>query len=294
MSLSVVIDEIRKAAGSVVSEIIVVDDGSVDQTADVAKAHGATVVKRSQNGGYGRAIKAGISSASSEYVIIMDADGQHDPRDIQTLFSYRSTADLVIGERRSQNRSGLWRFLGKFFLRKLAEYLSGQKIPDLNSGMKLFKKAQFIGYAVLLPNGMSFSDATTLLYLHRELRVVFVPINVRPRKGGKSVINFNTGLETVISVLNMIMLFNPLKIFLRASIIFLFLGFGWAIPFLWMGRGLTVTSLLLILLGVLTFFFGMVAEQISQIRKQMILTQETELNLDSDESRFKAKNILGL
>jgi len=272
--IGAVIDEIRNIAGSVVSEIVVVDDGSKDRTAEIAERHGAKVVRRGRNGGYGAAIKAGSTNASSEYVITVDADGQHEPRDILALFGHRQSADLIVGARRVHGGSGLWRVPGKWLLRRLAEYLSGQVIPDLNSGMKLVRRAQFLRYAPFFPDGMSFSDTVTLLYLSHGLRVVFIPINVRARAGGKSTISFHTGLETFLSILNTIMLFNPIRIFLPVSLGFTLLGIGWAIPFLLMGHGLSVAALLLILTGVLTFFFGMTAEQISQIRKQMMPVQE--------------------
>jgi glycosyltransferase involved in cell wall biosynthesis len=265
-----VLQEVRTKTGSLVSEVIVVDDGSVDQTATVATNHGAKVVRLKRNCGYGAAIKAGIANASSDYIVTFDGDGQHDPGDIIKLYQRRNDADLIIGQRSSLIHLGIWRMPGRWLLKTIAEYLSGQKIPDLNSGMKQGRKEDLVRFAALCPDGMSFSDVLALIYISAHRRVGFVPINIRTRKSGKSAIRFSTGFETVLSILNIMMLFDPLRIFLPVATAFFSLGVLWGIPFALLGRGLSVGALLLILVGVLTFFFGMVSEQLAQVRKQLI------------------------
>ena len=268
--IGAVIDEIRSTAGSVVSEILIVDDGSSDRTAEVAERHGARVIRFARNHGYGAAIKAGIVHASSEFVITMDGDGQHEPKDIITLYNKRSDSDVVIGSRDSMTRSGLWRVPGKWLLTRIAEFLSKQRIPDLNSGMKLARKEDLQRYVRLCPDGMSFSDTLTLIYISRRHVVDFFPISVRKRRGGTSTISLSTGFETILSIINVIMLFNPIRIFLPVALVFFTLGLIIGIPIAWMGRGLSVGALLFMIVGVLTFFFGILAEQIAQIRKHML------------------------
>jgi glycosyltransferase involved in cell wall biosynthesis len=265
-----VIDEIRSKAGSIVDEILVVDDGSADRTSDVAMMHNARVIRLNSNRGYGRAIKVGYEKANSELVITVDADGQHDPFDIINLFNHFSDTDLIIGNRESILSSGMTRGVGKWLIKTIAEYLSHETIPDLNSGMKLGKTEELKRYVPICPDGMSFSDSLTLTYLSQHKTIKFFPINIRKRESGTSTINVTTAFETILSVLNVIMLFHPGRIFIPISMVFLVLGGLWAIPFALAGRGLSVGALLLILVGILIFFFGMIAEQISQIRKYLI------------------------
>ena len=268
--IGAVIDEIKSTAGAIITEILIVDDGSSDRTAAVAESHGAKVIRFARNHGYGAAIKAGIENASSEYVVTIDGDGQHEPRDIIALYKKRADADLVVGSRSSMTRSGLWRVPGKWALTVIAEFLSKQKIPDLNSGMKLARKDDLQRYVRLCPDGMSFSDILTLVYLSRGHLVNFVPINPRKRKGGRSTIGISTGFETILSIINIIMLFNPIRIFLPLALAFFTIGLAIGVPIALMGRGLSVGALLFMIVGVLTFFFGILAEQIAQIRKHML------------------------
>jgi hypothetical protein len=265
-----VVDELHSVLGKRLNEVIVVDDGSEDTTAEVAHAHGATVYRLSKHVGYGKAIKVGIQKAKSQYIVTVDGDGQHDPRDIPKLYKVRGVADLVIGDRGSLASSGMWRGMGKLLLWRLAEYLTGQRIRDLNSGMKLGKTKDLRALSRLCPNGMSFSDTLTLVYLSEGASLEFVPIVVRNRTAGKSTIGLRTAFETAISIVNVVMLFGPTRIFLPISFFLVCVGILWATPIAISGRGLSVGGLLLILVGALTFFFGITAEQVSQLRKESI------------------------
>ena len=268
--IGVVVDEIREVGAALVSEVIVVDDGSTDDTAAVAERHGARVVRMPRNGGYGAAVKAGLAHAASDFVLTLDGDGQHDPRDIRPLYDERLHADLVIGARPLLQASGAWRGLGKWLLRTTAEYLSRQRIPDLNSGLRLGRRDELARHAQICPDGFPFCDALAIVYLSYGKRVSFLPVEVRGRSGGESTIGIGTAFETALSILDVIMLFNPARIFLPASAVFVVAGFVWALPYFFMGRGLSVGGLLLILVGVLTFFFGLIAQQIALIRKELI------------------------
>lgn len=284
-----VIDEIRNELGKTLDELVVVDDGSNDRTAEIAHAHGAIVYRIRKNAGYGRAIKVGIQRAKSEYAITVDADGQHDPLDVLKLYHLRESADLLVGDRGNLASSGLWRGLGKFALWKLAEYLTRQEIKDLNSGMKLGRTSDLKILSRLCPDGMSFSDTLTLIYMSKGTSVRFVPIRTRKRKSGKSTIGLHTATETALSIVNVIMLFNPVRIFFPISFSLVLLGLLWATPIALAGRGLSVGGLLLILVGVLTSFFGVSAEQVSQLRKEFIAGTEF-LTVDEWHSNLQNKN----
>jgi hypothetical protein len=156
---------------------------------------------------------------------------------------------------------------GKWFLGWLANYLARQRIPDLNSGMRLFRKDVVTKYLHLCPDGFSFSTTITLVFFNRGCSVKYVPIQVRKREG-KSSVSVATGFETLLLVLRIVTLLDPLRLFLPVCFFLLAFGVIWAIPYAIQGRGISVGALLLLMGGVTTFFFGLLADQISQLRKE--------------------------
>ena len=264
-----VIEELRPFAGER-AEIIVVNDGSTDRTAEVLEAYknqGIRVLQHVRNRGYGAALKTGIRAAEHEIVITLDSDGQHNPADLPSFFQAIDQCDMVAGARQSLIHSQLWRMPGKWFIGWLANTLTGRKIPDLNCGLRAFKKEVAQRYLHLCPDGFSISTTMTLALLSRGYAVDFVPVNVRERQGDeKSKVSVVTGLKTILLVLRLMTLFNPLRIFVPASALSILAGIVWGVPFLLDGSGLTIGSMLLILLGTLLFFFGLIADQISALR----------------------------
>ena len=251
-----------------VTEVIVVDDGSSDRTAAIAAEAGVRVVRHPNNRGYGASLKTAIREATGDYILTMDADGQHRMEDVAALCAAVQLPDApecVIGRREQLMHSPLWRMPGKWFLGRLAQTLIQRKIPDLNSGLRIVKREVALRYARICPNGFSFSTTITMALMSRGYGVAFVPIRVAKRVG-KSTVSAKTGFQTILLVIRLATLFNPLRIFLPLSALCILGGAAWAVPYLMDGRGLTVASLLGILTGVLLFALGLICDQVAQMR----------------------------
>lgn len=262
--------------------IILVDDGSSDQTREVLagfpKYESVTIIRHKVNRGYGGALKSGILSADTKYVITLDADGQHDILSIDKLVARQeqTDADLVIGARVKSGNSSPFRSMGKAVIRWISRILIPNQLADLNSGMKLFRTELAKKYLTLCPNTMAFSDVITLAFLVNSHLVVETPINVHPRVSGKSKININTAFDTLIEIINIVVLFNPLRIFLPLSLVLFIAGLGWGIRFIILGRGVSVGSLLALVSGGLCLLLGLLAEQLSKIRLSLIEKRSSE------------------
>jgi len=248
-----------------VQEIIVVDDGSTDETGRIAEAAGATVIRHHQNVGYGAALKTGIRAVKTEWVLTMDADGQHRADQILSLCNVADSNDMIVGQRIDRTKSPTWRMPGKWLLERLANYLTGYKIPDLNSGLRLIRNDVVKKYLHLCPSGFSFTTTISMALLDRGYNVCYVPIQIEKRVG-RSTVTLKTGLDTLILILRVACLFNPLKVFIPASLIIGAIGIFWGIPYALMGRGISVGSMLAIVTSTLFFALGLICDQISQLR----------------------------
>lgn len=248
------------------SEIIVINDGSSDGTPEILGQFDIKVISHSINKGYGASLKSGIKAATNENLIFMDSDGQHCVKDIPKLISAIDANDMVVGARTSASHRPIGRRPGKIILTWLAQILSGRKIPDLNSGLRAVKKSVLVKYLHLLPQGFSASTTMTLILMTRGYSVKFIPISTEKRIGKSTVKPIRDGFSTILTMLRLITLINPLKIFIPSSLLLILAGIIWSIPYFVIGKGLTVASLFLMLSGLLIFFMGMIADQISQMR----------------------------
>lgn len=272
-SLPLFLPELKDYCGQKHWDIIVVNDGSTDATPQIlgqyAGRDGLTVITHKLNKGYGAALKSGLMACSTRYAVTIDADGQHYPGDISKLLDalLLKDADLVVGSRRDVAKASSYRGFGKTIIRNLAKILMTVPIYDLNSGMKIYNTELVTKYLNLAPDTMAFSDIITLVFINNRHLVIEEPIRIRERKFGNSTIGLQTAFQTIMEILNIVILFNPMKIFLPLSFLSFLITGLWGIPLILQGRGLSTGSLLGIVLGILLFLLGLIAEQLSQIRR---------------------------
>jgi len=253
--------------------LVIVDDGSVDKTGQIIDQmvqEGAfKALHHKVNRGYGGAIKTGIWAAETEFVITIDADGQHRLEDIDKLYEtiISQDADMVVGSRKGAKPAAIYRSIGKWIIRSFAKFLMPLSIYDINSGMKIYRTDLAKQYIHLCPDSMPYSDIITLIFIYQRHRVQEEPIVVAKRIAGSSTINMLTAFGTIMEILNMLVLFNPMRVFLPASLICILGGVLWGIPIVLKGRGISPGALLGILVGVIFFFLGLIAEQLSMLRK---------------------------
>ncbi|MGD0612526.1 MAG: glycosyltransferase family 2 protein [Anaerolineales bacterium] len=255
---------------------VLVNDGSTDGSAECLSAYQGVpfikVVNHKVNRGYGGALKSGILNSETSHVVTIDGDGQHSLADIETVFhfSLEKDADLVVGSRGTGKNTNLFREFGKWLIRTFTRLLMPLPVHDLNSGFKLYRTELAKKYLPLCPNSMAFSDVITLAFISQRDLVLEHSITIRERQTGKSKIGLQTAFETVIEIINIALLFNPLRVFLPISILCMLVGFGWGIPFILLGRGVSVGAMLAIVVGALFFAIGLIASQLSAMRIEAI------------------------
>ena len=247
-------------------EILVVDDGSRDETAERARAAGARVIRHPYNKGNGAAVKTGIRNATGSFVLIIDADGQHRPGDAPRLVAHLGEYDLVVGARSSETQATAARRYGNAMLNWIASYLTERPIPDLTSGFRAARRACLVEFLHLLPNGFSTPTTSTLAFLKAGYSVRFEPIEAGRREGESKIHLAADGVSFLLILLKVITIFSPLRIFLPISAGAFLVGAAYAIWTILTQSHVTNSSVLLILLSVVIFLVGLVSEQISSLR----------------------------
>ncbi len=247
-------------------EIIVVDDGSADETGPRASDAGAIVVRHPYNKGNGAAVKSGIRKATGEFVLIVDGDGQHRASDAQRLVAKLGEYDLVIGARSRATQATAARRFGNTALNRLAGYLTGRRIPDLTSGFRAARREYLLEFLHLLPNGFSTPTTTTLAFIKGGYNVTFEPTEADVRHGESKIRLASDGTKFLMIILRIVTLFSPLRVFLPIAIVSFVIGAVYAVWTIATQSHVTNSSVLLIVLAVMVFLVGLVSEQISTLR----------------------------
>jgi len=250
-------------------EIIVVDDGSSDETTQAACRVGARVIRHPYNIGNGAAIKTGIRQARGGVFVTMDGDGQHDPADILLLLEKVGPYDMVVGMRTRQAETEMYRDLANSFYNFLASYISGRKIADLTSGFRAVKAQLARQFAYLLPNTFSYPTTLTLSIVRAGYSLEYIPIHIARRAGkGKSKIKpLQDGLRFLMIILKISVFYAPLKVFIPFSLLLFMLGLLYGLFRIFaLHSPYGETSALLMSTAVLVFLVGLVSEQIAQLR----------------------------
>jgi glycosyltransferase involved in cell wall biosynthesis len=245
-------------------EIIVVDDGSTDDTASKAAAAGARVIRHPRNRGYGAALKRGIAASKHGWILITDADGTYPAEAIPQLLARADDNDMVVGSRTGLNVAiPMERRPAKWFLRRLASYLAGQDLPDLNSGLRLMRKELVERYVHLLPSGFSFTTTITLACACNDHLVEYVAIDYLPRRG-RSKIRPRHAYDFTMLILRTIVFFNPLKVFIPLGALLALIGlakFAYDVAL----ENLSESAVFLLLAALLIWCVGMLADQNAKI-----------------------------
>ena len=247
-------------------EVIVVDDGSADATSATAQAAGARVIRHPYNKGNGAAVKTGIRSATGDFVLIIDADGQHRPEDALRLTQRLGEYDLVVGARSAGTQATQARRGGNALLNWLAGYLTGRPIPDLTSGFRGARREHLREFLHLLPNGFSTPTTTTLAFIKAGYNVTFEPVEAKARVGSSKIRLAQDGVKFLVIIFKIVTLFSPLRVFLPISLVAFLLGSGYGLWGVTVNAKIPNGAVLLIMFSVIVFLVGLVSEQIAALR----------------------------
>lgn len=256
------------------AELLVVDDGSSDETAGIAASSGARVLIHPYNKGNGASIKTGLRNAAREFVVIFDADGQHEARDIEKLVDCLGEYDLVVGARDENSQTDFGRRMYHHVLNLLATYLSGLTVPDATSGFRAARRADLLKFIHLLPNGFSTPVTTSLAFIKAGYSVKFVPTTMLKRQGGVSKIKpVRDGSRFLIIAFRMSTMFAPMKLFLPVSAALFVIALVYTIidiSFFSHRLYITNSAVLFFTMTILIFLIGLVAEQIAALRFERV------------------------
>lgn len=253
------------------AEVIVVDDGSTDETAAVAREHGMRVLSSPYPMGNGAAIKRGARAAGGDILVFMDADGQHAPALIPRLLEKLGEGyDMVVGARDGTGQANAGRGLANAFYNKLASWMTGHRIADLTSGFRAARAERFRQFLHLLPNGFSYPTTSTMAFFRSAYPVAYVPIPVAARIGKSHIRPVRDGLRFLLIIFRIATLYSPLKLFAPVSIGFVAMGLAWyGWTFVVEGR-FTNMSALLLSAAVIVFLIGLISEQITSLTYQAV------------------------
>ncbi len=249
-------------------EILVVDDGSTDGTGDAAAAAGARVLHHPYNKGNGAAVKTGLRNAAGTYILIVDADGQHQPHDTLRLVNQLDRYELVVGARSADSQASWSRRIGNHWLNRTASYLTGHPIPDLTSGFRAAHRDCMLEFIHLYPNGFSTPTTSTMSFIRAGYSVRFEPIVAAQRLGTSKIRLGSDGARFVLILLKVMTIFSPLRLFVPVSGALFALGAAYAAWTIATQSHVTNSSVLLILSSIVILLIGLVSEQIASLRPE--------------------------
>lgn len=248
------------------AEVIVVNDGSSDQTVELAQIAGAKVISHPYSKGNGAAIKTGARAATGDVIIFMDADGQHDPQDIpEFLEKIKQGYDLVVGARQKGSQASIGRGLANKLYNSLATYMTEHTVEDLTSGFRAVQANKFREFLYLLPNGFSYPTTSTMAFFRAGYSVTYVPIHAAKRIGKSHIHPLKDGIRFFLIIFKIATLFSPLKMFLPIAVILFFIATGWYGFTLYEYHRFTNMSALLYTGSVMIFLLGLISEQITAL-----------------------------
>ncbi|WHP04859.1 glycosyltransferase family 2 protein [Acinetobacter corruptisaponis] len=251
---------------SIINEIIVVNDGSMDDTKEAAEKAGAKVVSHPYSKGNGAAIKTGARAATGEIIIFMDADGQHDPQDIPRLLEkIEQGYDLVVGARQKGSQASVGRGVANKLYNNLATYMTEHLVEDLTSGFRAVRAEKFREFLYLLPNGFSYPTTSTMAFFRAGYSVAYVPIHAAKRIGKSHINPMKDGIRFFLIIFKIATLFSPLKMFLPISVVLFLMATGWYGYTLYEFGRFTNMSALLYTGSVMIFLMGLISEQITAL-----------------------------
>jgi len=248
------------------AEIIVVNDGSTDETPEICEEHKIILVNHVYSMGNGAAIKTGARTATSDTLVFMDADGQHNPDDIPRLIHKMAEGyEMVVGARHTSSQASFGRRIANYLYNKLASIMTGHRIDDLTSGFRIVRARHFRRFLYLLPNGFSYPTTSTMAFFRSGLPVGYVPIHAAKREGKSKISLFKDGLRFFIIIIKVGSLFSPMRLFLPVSFLLFFLGLGYYLFTFITEHRFTNMSALLLTTSVLVFLIGILSEQVSAL-----------------------------
>lgn len=248
-------------------EIILVNDGSTDETSEICARNDVKEVKHPYSKGNGAAIKAGARAATGDVIVFMDGDGQHQPEDISALLDRLFQGfDLVVGARSSDSQASMGRWAANTFYNRFSSWMVGHKIQDLTSGFRAVRRKKFMQFLYLLPNGFSYPTTSTMAFFRAGYSVDYLPIKVKKRVGKSHIKLFKDGARFLLIIFKVGTLYSPLKLFTPVAALAFLMGLShYGFTYFDSGR-FTNMSALLFISSLLFFSLGLISEQVSNLQ----------------------------